>query len=74
MSNTSFMQHSPHINAGFSCSVCHTAHGMGGISATISGERLVNFDGNVVGSNGGQPISYNRAGNSCTLMCHGKAH
>ena len=74
MSNTSFLQHSQHINAGFSCSVCHTAHGMGGISATISGERLVNFDGNVVGGKAGQPISYNRAASSCTLTCHGKAH
>jgi hypothetical protein len=35
-----------------SCSACHTAHGMGGVSGTISGERLVNFDVNIVASNG----------------------
>jgi hypothetical protein len=59
---------------GFSCSVCHTAHGMGATSPTITGERLVNFDANVVGQNGGAPIAYNRGSNSCTLMCHAVAH
>jgi predicted CXXCH cytochrome family protein len=72
--NTSWNQHSSHINAGFSCSTCHTAHGMGATSGTISGERLVNFDVNVVAPNGGLPIAYNRAANSCTLTCHGAAH
>jgi hypothetical protein len=75
LANTSFTQHSLHISQyGFSCSVCHTAHGMGATSPTISGERLVNFDGNVVGLNGGIPISYNRTTNTCTLMCHNTAH
>jgi hypothetical protein len=74
LSNTSFSQHSLHINAGFSCSTCHTAHGMGSQSATISGERLVNFDANVVAPNGSTPISYSRANNSCNLVCHGQAH
>jgi predicted CXXCH cytochrome family protein len=74
MKDTSFTQHSSHINAGFSCSVCHTAHGMGAASATISGERLVNFDANLVGQNAGTPISYSRATNSCTLVCHGATH
>jgi hypothetical protein len=72
--NTSWNQHAYHINAGFSCSTCHTAHGMGATSGTISGERLINFDANVVASNGGLPISYNRTANSCVLVCHLAAH
>ena len=72
--NTSWSEHARHINDGFSCSVCHTAHGMGATSSTISGERLVNFDLNVVAPNGSSPISYNRNANSCALTCHGHAH
>ena len=73
VTNASFSEHARHINDGFSCSVCHTAHGMGGTSGTVSGERLVNFDVNVVAANAGV-ISYSRATNSCTLTCHGHAH
>ena len=72
--NTSFNDHANHINAGFSCSTCHTAHGMGAASGAISGERLVNFDVSVVAPNNGLPISYSRATNSCSLVCHGVAH
>jgi predicted CXXCH cytochrome family protein len=72
--NTSWNDHANHINAGFSCSTCHTAHGIGASSGTISGERLVNFDMNVVAMNGGLPVSYNRAANTCTLVCHQVAH
>jgi predicted CXXCH cytochrome family protein len=72
--NTSFTQHSSHINAGVSCSTCHTAHGNGANSATVSGQRLVNFDVNVVGQNGPTPITYNRPANTCVLACHGEAH
>lgn len=74
LSNTSFSGHALHINTGFSCSVCHTAHGMGAISSAISGERLVNFDVNVVAPNAGMPISYSRATNSCNLTCHNHSH
>ena len=74
LANTSFNGHALHINAGFSCSTCHTAHGMGNFSPTISGERLVNFDANVVAPNGLAPISYSRAQNSCNLVCHGRTH
>jgi hypothetical protein len=74
VSNTGFTEHARHINDGFSCSTCHTAHGMGAASASISGERMVNFDINVVGPNGTNPISYSRASNSCTLTCHNHAH
>jgi predicted CXXCH cytochrome family protein len=74
MSNTSFSQHQSHISAGFTCSVCHTAHGLGGVNPNLSGQRLVNFDVNVVAPNGGLPISYNRATNTCTLTCHNTLH
>ena len=74
MQNTSWIQHSNHINAGFSCSTCHTAHGMGATSGTITGERLINFDANVVAPNGGTAISYNRGANTCVLVCHAVAH
>jgi len=74
VSNSSFTEHARHINDGFSCSTCHTAHGMGSVSASISGERMVNFDINVVAPNGATPISYSRATNSCSLTCHGHAH
>jgi predicted CXXCH cytochrome family protein len=74
MQNTSWNQHSNHINAGFTCSTCHTAHGMGATSGTITGERLVNFDANVVGSNAGAPIAYNRITNTCVMVCHQTAH
>ena len=74
LTNSSFTEHARHINEGFSCSTCHTAHGMGSVSGQISGERLVNFDAGVVASNAGAPISYNRAKNSCSLVCHNQAH
>jgi hypothetical protein len=81
MSNASFTLpngnagHFVHVaQLGASCSVCHTAHGMGSLSATITGERLVNFDVNVVGPNGTSPISYSHAGNTCVLACHGYNH
>lgn len=75
ITNASFTQHSLHINTGFSCSVCHTAHGMGSVSATISGERMINFDTNVVAPiSTSVPIAYTRSSNTCTLQCHGYNH
>jgi predicted CXXCH cytochrome family protein len=75
ISNASWNQHGLHVSTGgFSCSACHTAHGMGSASPSVSGERLINFDIAVVGQNSGQPISYNRASNTCTLTCHNAAH
>jgi predicted CXXCH cytochrome family protein len=74
LSNSSFSEHARHINDGFSCSACHTAHGMGAVNASISGERLVNFDINVVAPNGAIPITYSRSTNSCNLTCHQQAH
>jgi predicted CXXCH cytochrome family protein len=72
--NTSWARHSDHINSGFSCSVCHTAHGMTTGTANVTGERLVNFDVKVVGPNGSLPISYDRTSNTCALVCHGATH
>jgi predicted CXXCH cytochrome family protein len=75
LNNTSFSEHARHIKQdGFPCSACHTGHGMGAQSGNISGERLVNFDIRVVAPNGALPISYNRASNSCSLVCHNHAH
>jgi len=74
MQNTGWNQHASHIDAGLSCSACHTAHGMGAASGTITGERLVDFDVNVVASNSGLPISYTRATNTCVLVCHQTSH
>lgn len=71
-SGASWAGHTEHIQEGFSCSVCHSAHGVPAGTTGVSGRALVSFDMNVVGSNGGQPVSYNGA--TCTLMCHGKAH
>jgi hypothetical protein len=67
--------HFTHISEqGFSCSVCHTAHGLGSVAAGITGERLVNFDLKVVAPNQASPVSYNHATNTCTLFCHGYYH
>jgi predicted CXXCH cytochrome family protein len=79
LSNASFSKHALHINAGFSCSACHTAHGMESNSSNITGERLVNFDLKVVGenvssSNVRSPISYNRGTGTCALTCHNYSH
>jgi hypothetical protein len=75
LNNSSFSEHARHVQKdGFSCSVCHVGHGMGAQSGSISGERLVNFDIKVVAPNGGAPISYSRAANSCNLVCHGFSH
>jgi predicted CXXCH cytochrome family protein len=79
VSNASFSKHALHINAGFSCSVCHTAHGMATNASNVSGERMVNFDLKVVAENGASsslrtPVSYNRGTNTCTLTCHNMTH
>lgn len=66
-------KHKKHIDKGFSCSACHSAHGSNGSYPQISGERLVTFDLNVVAPRNGV-LSYNRATRSCTLTCHNKPH
>jgi len=74
LTNASFNQHARHIKDGFSCSVCHTAHGVAVASSASAGLRLINFDAQVVGSNGGAPVSYNPGNNTCTLICHNTRH
>jgi predicted CXXCH cytochrome family protein len=74
LQNASFSKHALHINAGFSCSTCHSAHGVGSSSANPSAQRLISFDTNVVAPNGGSPVSYNQGPNTCTLTCHNAAH
>jgi predicted CXXCH cytochrome family protein len=71
-SSASWSQHGRHIQEGFSCSACHSAHGVPAGTSSVSGSALVSFDMNVVGSNNNQPVSYN--GSSCTLKCHAKDH
>lgn len=67
--------HQKHVNeVGASCSVCHTSHGIGTASGTITGERLVNFDGAVVAPNGTTPATFDGTTRTCTLTCHAKAH
>ena len=44
------------------------------VGGTITGERLVNFDLNVVAPYNSLPISYNRGTNTCVLVCHGVSH
>jgi hypothetical protein len=75
LSNASFNRHALHINGGFSCSVCHTAHGTGP-SGGVVGDRLVNFDLAVVAQNSksNAPIAYDRSKNTCTLRCHNYNH
>jgi predicted CXXCH cytochrome family protein len=70
-----FTRHQTHVvQDGASCSVCHTAHGMGGTNPNVSGQRLVNFDTNVVGPLGTQVPIYNQATKTCTLTCHNYQH
>lgn len=76
LTDTSWAKHGSHVSTdGFSCSVCHTSHGMGGTSPNVTGERMVNFDVRVVGlGENGAPITYNRSTGTCTLTCHQVVH
>jgi hypothetical protein len=78
LGNNSFSQHNLHVSTyGFSCSVCHTAHGMGATSGSVAGTRLVNFDTKVVGENNSAPIQYlqgSAGSDTCVLACHQYNH
>ncbi len=75
MQTISWKGHQNHVyNDGVSCSVCHNAHGVGATSSNPGGDRMIDFDLSVVGSNSGLNISYNRASSTCTLTCHNVAH
>jgi hypothetical protein len=71
VSDNSFKKHGIHINKGFSCSVCHSAHGVPSGTTGIDGKRLVNFDVSVVAPFSGT-LSY--SGGTCTLTCHMMDH
>jgi predicted CXXCH cytochrome family protein len=74
-SSQSWTYHNAHVvTDGLSCSTCHTGHGMGATSANPTGVRMVDFDLNVVGRNGGLAIAYDRGSNTCALQCHNTAH
>lgn len=71
MANVSFPTHERHIAKGMSCSACHTAHGVPGGAAGLTGERLINFDLQVVAPFQGV-LSYSNG--TCTLTCHMMDH
>jgi predicted CXXCH cytochrome family protein len=72
-SGASWAEHNRHITDGFSCSVCHSAHGVQAATAGVTGQGLVSFDRNVVGQYNGLPVSY-AGGATCTLTCHTHDH
>ncbi len=62
---------------GFSCSTCHSPHGV--YNGTASNQGMVNFDTNLVARNTGSSYTAPtavRSGNSvtCYLRCHGITH
>jgi hypothetical protein len=69
-------RHQPHVvTDGLSCSACHTAHGLGGANANLSGDFLVDFDLNVVAPNSnGAKLDFNSGQRRCDLMCHNHNH
>jgi predicted CXXCH cytochrome family protein len=74
IAGSSTFPHDSHVgNRGVSCSVCHSGHGTDNSNPNLSGQRLVNFDTNVVAPFKGV-ISYNQTTRSCTLQCHNRAH
>jgi len=75
-STSSWPGHIYHVQkGGASCSVCHTAHGIGANNTDIPGTSLVNFDAGVVaGPSTGVDITYNPGTNVCGLTCHNAVH
>jgi hypothetical protein len=71
-SNDSWSSHGIHIQKGFSCSVCHSAHGVPTGTSGLGGGALVSFDMNVVGNYETLPVTY--SGQTCTLKCHEESH
>jgi predicted CXXCH cytochrome family protein len=70
-SDVTFTEHSRHMKRGFSCSVCHSAHGVPAGTSGVIGTRLVSFDMNVVAPLNGV-VSY--TGSGCNLECHNHEH
>jgi len=73
-SGASWSEHGRHIQDGFSCSACHSAHGVPTGTTGVTGQGLVSFDMNVVGpKSAGKPVTYS-GGSNCTLTCHNHPH
>jgi predicted CXXCH cytochrome family protein len=73
-SGASWPEHARHIQDGFSCSACHSSHGVPAGTTGVTGQGLVSFDMNVVRpKSAGQPVSY-LGGSNCTLTCHNHPH
>jgi predicted CXXCH cytochrome family protein len=72
---TDTFRHQPHVvTDGVSCSACHTAHGLGGVNANLTGDHLVDFDLNVVGRSSNNKLEFNGNKRNCSLACHGHDH
>ena len=90
LGDESFSRHQKHIsgmasgpggsNLNTPCNVCHDPHGVlssGGIYGPHSGEKLINFDLDVVAPNSSGLLYYESTGiyeGACYLSCHGKNH
>lgn len=69
--------HAKHLNNSISptsCATCHDAHGSRTQTRLINFVTLDNLNNPVVTQSGANPISFNPAAKSCTLMCHGNDH
>lgn len=85
LDDQSFSLHSRHITGGSGgggmaqdtpCSVCHDPHGVSRVGSH-TGEKLINFDIDVVEPNNAGDLYYASTGmfsGTCSLSCHGKEH
>jgi predicted CXXCH cytochrome family protein len=86
LGDQSFSLHSRHINGAGAgaggqslntpCSVCHDPHGVNDLGQH-SGERLINFDVDVVQPNNDGELFFQSRGlhaGTCSLRCHGRQH
>jgi hypothetical protein len=73
--DSAFGKHHTHVvTVGASCSVCHAAHGVQG-GTTSNNKHLLNFDKQIVGRLGNNPLPYIDTGRrQCFLTCHGVVH
>lgn len=69
--------HAKHLNNSISptsCATCHDAHGSRTQANLINFVTLDTLNNPVVTQSGVNPITFNPAAKSCTLMCHGIDH
>lgn len=76
LGDDSFKEHRKHIDGEDTpCNACHDPHGVAG--TTNNNTHLINFDLNIVQSNGSGQRQFVDQGNFagyCLLRCHGKGH